>query len=166
MLWRKLFFYACVLLATACLTTGLWLAGWWGLGLPALLLSAGWVWSLRTSVDWPATATLMLTVVLAAAGLLVGAAPYAMLAAAAAALAAWDGAHVNRRLQHSPEQAARVFGRRHFETLAAVLAAAVLLTGVGRQVQIETPFLIVLALALLVLWGIDRIWGIVRRINE
>ncbi len=143
-----------------CLAAGYALAGQ-----TIALVCVGLVWlAWLLGTNWPPSVMLVATVGLAAGGLYVGASPFLMLPAATLALVSWDwvrwqgflGSSLSAEAQHRLEQ-------KHAANLALAVGPALLVALAGRFIHFQIPFGILVALTLLALLGLDRIWTLVKR---
>jgi hypothetical protein len=156
---RKLLKLACPIACAVCLAAGYASAGQWvGLALAALVWGA---W--HFGAQWPPTLMLIASVTLAAAGLVVGASALWMLPGAALALASWDLAHWDSFLADDlPAEVESRLERKHYTCLALALVPALLAAAAGQFIRFQIPFGVLVAVALLALLGLDRIWAWVR----
>ncbi len=94
---------------------------------------------------------------ISAAGILAGAAAFAMILGATAALAAWDLFSVNRPIGAAASATARTYERRREVSLALALAAGLLLIATGKLLALRIPFVLVVLLVLLDAFSLDRL---------
>ncbi len=152
---RKLLRLACPIACAVCLAAGFASAGLW-LGLPlAALVWAAW----HFAVKWSPTLMLIISVAVAAAGLVFGASALGILPGATLALACWDLAHWDSFLgKDLPAEVESRLERKHYAFLALALAPALLVAAAGQFLRLQIPFGVLVAVALLALLGLDRIW--------
>ncbi|MCL4562217.1 MAG: hypothetical protein M1281_16595, partial [Chloroflexi bacterium] len=129
MSFRKALFLFSLIAAAACPAAGYSLAGSWiGAGL-AILLPLVLLFPRGFSAIWLPTFFLGGEVFLAAAGLLEGAPDLLMILGAAAALAAWDLAHLDRLLRKSVSSpAAGHMERAHLRCMLLALDQTIVAT--------------------------------------
>ncbi len=156
---RKLLKLACPIACAVCLAAGYASAGQW-LGVPlAALVWAAW----HFGAKWPPTLMLIASVVVAAGGLVAGASAQWMVLSTTLALASWDLAHWDSFLVGDmPAEVERRLEQKHYACLALALVPALLVAVAGPSLRLEIPFGILVAVALLALLGLDRIWGWVK----
>lgn len=145
---------------SACLALGYALIEQWS-GLVVVSLSfVSWLLARQKPDTMSPSAPLVFSVAMAAGGLLVGAAPLLMILAAALALASWDVVLLHHTLADSSSSSTAtisLFQRRHFQYLALALGPSLLLAFAGRSLHFQVPFGIMVFLAIVVLFGLDRI---------
>jgi len=153
---RRLLKLACPTACAVCLAAGYSLARQWlGLGLVVLVWLA-WLFA----ANEPPSIKLIASVGLAAAGLSAGASPLWMLPGAALALASWDLAHWEKSLGGGlPAEAERRLERKHYACLALAVGPALLAAVAGQFIRFQIPFGVLVAVALLALLGLDRIYS-------
>ncbi len=159
MAMRKLLKLASPIACAVCLAAGYASAGLW-LGVPlAALVWAAW----HFGAKWPPTLMLIGSVTVAAAGLVAGASALWMLPSATLALAAWDLTHWDSFLGGDmPAEVESRLERKHYASLALGLAPALLVAAAGQFFRIQISFGVLVAVALLALVGLDRIWAWVK----
>ncbi len=140
-------------------------------GLPWIALAGGlWLVGRWRGWPWTASALFVASLALAAAGFWLGLAWGWLLAAAVAALCAWDLDDFARRLESVEWPAAtssrrRALERGHFRRLAAVVGVGTLLAVVALAVEVRLSFLPAALLGLLAVWGLSRAVRYLRRVD-
>lgn len=150
-------FLVCLAVSTTCLALGFWNAGKWA-ALPAVFLSAGlWLFARNSPTGWLPLASLALSAGLAALGTLLGAQPVLAIPGAAFALATWDLALLEHSLKGCPEaEDTRRYEIKHIRSLAFSLTLGLLAAELGLGLQFRIPFGLMLLLAALALYSLDR----------
>jgi hypothetical protein len=161
---RKLCFFICLLVATLCLAAGYALAGQWLGTVLALLTAPTWLLARKYPASWLPFLCLLMSVGLAVVGRLVGVPPWLMICGSGFALAAWDLIFLNASLDgnDSGEQTRR-YENKHFQALALALGAGLFVTFLGRLLNPQIPFLPLVLLVVLVIFGLDRIWDYLKK---
>jgi hypothetical protein len=166
---RKALLSAFLVASAACMVVGFLGAGHWlgaclGAlpGLCALALQPGSQEqkpkvSRRPRTRWLPAAFLSCTAAVAAAGLLAGASPWAVLPGIACALAAWDLMNVDVPCRSSPSPAAVRGDRHHIRSLALALGVGLLPAMLGAALSLRIPFPLMLALVVLDLLSLERL---------
>ncbi len=163
---RKSVLFICLAAGAASLALGYSSFG----ALPALgaagLCLAAWLLAYRSPSRFEPAAALVLTVAVAAAGLLIGAASFPLLLASALALAAWDLVRLERIAgciaSPSPGDT-DLLVRAHYSSLALVLALGLLIPLAGHALHLALPFEAMAVLIVLILFSLDRVWrGLAR----
>lgn len=138
---------------------------WWG-GLAALapivVFGLAAARDRRPETPFPSQATwesacLVAVYGISAAGILAGAAAFAMTFGATAALAAWDLFSPNRPGGAPASATARIHERKRELSLALALAAGLLLVATGKLLALRIPFVLVVLLVLLDAFSLDRL---------
>ena len=155
----RLLKFVCPAAFAACLGAGYALAGQW-----AGLLLAGLIWlAWLFAASWPPSLLLAASVAASAGGVWVGASPFLMIPAATLALASWDLVRWYGFLAgHVPEDVKARLERRHYACLALAIGPALLAAVAGSTLRFELPFGGLVAVVLLALLGLDRLWGRIR----
>jgi hypothetical protein len=135
-------------------TTRLWIA------IFVLVFSLlAWLSAIKWADGFLSFSALVLSVGLAAAGLLTGAAPLWMLFGAALALASWDVVLWNRiSADNSPTLSLTLIERKHYQSLAVALTLGLLAAVSGRLFHFQIPFGWMVILVILALFSLERIW--------
>jgi hypothetical protein len=156
---RKIIILVLLVLSTTCLALGFaWVAQW--MAIAAVLTSllawlAGWRWP----TIWSPSAALIVSISLAAAGLLAGASPLLMLLSVTPTIAVWDLVLLDQSLTNSsPEKTLALLEHKHYESLALALGLGLLAVIAGHTIRFQIPFAGIILLAILAFFGLDRIW--------
>jgi len=156
--FRKILRLVCSIAATLCLSVGYMALGDW-LALLVWLTLAVWLLAWRKSSRGLSIFALLLDVSLSAGGLVSGARPELMLISAALALASWDLSLWNMALagnDRPDSQSSLAYS--HITSLALAVGLGLLAALAGRLLRFQLPFVVMVLLVLLVLFGIDRLW--------
>jgi hypothetical protein len=156
---HRLLKFACPAAFAACLAAGFVQAGQWA-GLP--LAGLAWLaWLFAGS--WSTSLLLVVSVAMAAGGVWVGASPFLMVPAATLALASWDLVRWAGFLAGEvPGEVKARLERRHYACLALAIGPALLVAEAGSVLRFELPFGGLVAVVLLALLGLDRLWRQIR----
>jgi len=157
---RKTFFFGCIIASTACLGLGFgWVGAWGGVLLVTLASFLSWRAAYQKRSGWTDSAALIVSVIMAAAGLIFGALPAWMIIGAGFALGGWDLALFNRALEIGQfVQGDAAIERKHYASLGLVLVFGLLVGLLGRLIQVQLPFGVMVVLVLLALISLDRLW--------
>jgi len=158
--YREYFYYGCLALQVICLSTAFILVGKW-IGLVcALGLGALWIYARNKRIAWVPHLLFLSSLSLAAAAILTGAQPVLPVIGAGFTLMVWDLFLLNSDLQDSPQkEPSRRYESRHLWLLILAATAGVLIALLGRLVSINPPFVLLVALILLAMFGLDRLWS-------
>jgi hypothetical protein len=131
--------------------------------LPVLILGVAWLVGLSRGWDWMAPLGLVLSTLVAAAGLLLGAGVGWMLSGLVAALSAWDLHHFSRLLDSVPRAGrAREPERRHLQRLCIAVGMGLLLATIALGVEVRLSFGLVIVLGLIAVLGLSRAVAFLR----
>ncbi len=161
---QKTAFFASFIFSLLSLSAGYLLIGQWlGLLFTALLF-LGWLLALKYSQpSGLPPICLIVSIILAAAGVLLSAAPVLMIFGAAAALAAWDILLMSHPSFIPVDSAWEV---KHLQTLLAVLAGAILLSTAGLWFKLQLPFIVLLLAAIAAFFALDRIRLLLKKLDS
>ena len=147
---RRILALLCAAASAASLAAAYCMIGaWWGAG-PAVLPCLLPLVHNRKPVRWLPHLYLACALCASAAGILAGAAPQVMRAAAALALAAWDFMNLG------VARMGRSAGKRHVRSLALALGLGVLAAEGGAMLSMTLPFPIMLLLVVLIFFCLIR----------
>jgi hypothetical protein len=123
-----------------------------------LLTLLVWLLAYKWPSTWLSTAALVLTVGLAAVGLLAGAVAYLMLLGVIFALANWDLAFLELVLAGNSSKTVTLLEKKHYQSLALALGLTLLVTFTGRMIRFQIPFIGLMLLVALAIFGLGRVW--------
>jgi hypothetical protein len=155
---RKILGLLSLILTVLCLGIGFATIGPGAVFAAVLLTLLVWLFAYKWPSTWLSTAALVLTVGLAAAGLLTGAISFLMLVGAIFALANWDMSFLELVLAGNPSKAVTLLEKKHFQSLALALGLTLLATFTGRIIRFQIPFIGLMLLVALAIFGLGRVW--------
>jgi hypothetical protein len=163
-LLRKNFFIICLAVSILCLTIGYGIVGKW-IG-TAIAISIGLAW--LPARKYPASGLpficLAASVCLAVAGQLIGSPPLLMICGSGFALAVWDLVFLNDALgRDSSGVQTRLYEGKHLQSLALALGSGLLVASIGRLLNFQIPFIVMILFVALVIFGLERIWGAIKK---
>ncbi len=161
---RSYVFKVSLALMVAFLSAAFFLIGEWS-GL-ASAAGLGMLWFLlRKRVNrWLPHVFLFLSVAISAAAIITGGYPLLGMAGSVFALMAWDVHQLTVDLQCSPhKETISRFERRHLRSLVLAMGAGLSIAIIGRMISLKPPFILLFALVLLILFGLDRLWSQLAR---
>jgi hypothetical protein len=157
----------CVGLAVGSLAMGYGRAGWWDWMLAFGILGGLWLFGYWRGWAWMAPLGLVGFVGLSAIGLWLDLEAGWMVAGLVAALCAWDLQHFALGLQRVGRvEDGRALEQRHLLRLLAVAGLGLVLAVVALTIEIRLTFFQALLLGLLVIWGLSRGIGFLRRESD
>lgn len=160
MLW-KILRLVCPIAYALCLTIAYAQVGQWLVLGIVLLTFFIWLFTHWRPSSELSTTALVISVGLAAAGLLAGTLPFLMMLGATFALASWDLAlweHTQSGIFNSPAKTVVLFGRRHFQSLALALGLGLLAALAGPIIHFQLPLGGMILLVIAALFSLDRVW--------
>ena len=164
---RKTFFIICLILSVLCLAAGYGIAGQWLGAMLAVLIGPAW-WLAR---NYPGShlplVCLLGSVGLAVAGTLIGSPPFLMVIASALALAVWDLLVLDSALGNtSSVEQTRRYENKHLQSLTLALGSGLLAALLGRFLNIQMPFILLMLLITFILFALDRVWGYIKNTGK
>jgi hypothetical protein len=152
------------IIAMGALALGYGLIGLWVWTMFIVTLGLVWLIGQRRDWGWMASVGLVLFVSTAAFGLWLGAGTGWMLIGVVAALSAWDLDHFTQRLSGAGRvESARDLERRHLQRLLTVDVSGLVLAIVALGIKVEFGLGTATLLGLLVILGLSRMVGFLRR---
>ena len=144
----------CLAISTVCLGAGYLASGYWQILLVFPVLALIWFFVVKYSVFWSAAIFLVITISLAAMGILAGFPLFLMLVAGTTALASWE------LLQFNPKQVEihPLLERNHLKTLGLATGTGLVLALIVSGFSLEIPFVVTSILALILFGGF--LWGV------
>jgi hypothetical protein len=152
---RALRLYLCLVIATACLGVGYFLAGYWQI-VPILLGTfVIWAWMKKQSGAWSASSFLLVYTVLAAVGVLADLSTALMIIACGFALASWDLLRFEQSIVGNATcHTGTSLEKHHLRSLAVAMATGLLFTIMSLYIHLQLPFVVIVSLVLIALGGL------------
>jgi len=161
---RKIFFIICLGVSVFSLAAGHFIAGQWIWAFIAILIIPAWLFAQKYSDSWLPLICLLVSVCLAVIGKLDGAPPLLMILGSGIALAVWDLLLLNAALgSNSSGEQTRQYEIKHLQSLALALGFGLTVALLGRLLNFRVPFLTLVLFILLTLFGLDHIWGYIKK---
>lgn len=158
---------AAIILAGGALALGYGLGGLWSGVLLSLALSVCWLVAFWRDWLWMSAPGLGLCVVVAVGGLLLNLGTGWMLVGVVAALSAWDlDAFVQRLRDVEWVADRRALERRHLMRLLIVDLLGLALAAVALGIELRLSFVATILLSLLMILGLSRAVGFLRRESD
>jgi hypothetical protein len=161
---RKTFFVFCQVLSILCLVIGYGIVGHWVGAVIALLTSFAWLLARIYPASGLSLICLLASVSLAVAGVLTGSPPLLMISGSGFTLATWDLLLLDTALRSN------VFGEqtkrdesKHLQSLALAMGSGLFMGFLGRYLNLQIPFIVLVLFVSLVIFGLDRIWGYIKK---
>jgi hypothetical protein len=164
MRFRKMIGFVCVFVGSALLAIGFTVVSQiLAIAVGLILLLIGF-----SARHWPSSSfsvfTFLVSVCVAVAGVISGALPVCMLLGFTFALASWDLSNLDQFLKNQSTSANMlVLEKLHYQNLLLALGLGLLISIVGRNLQIQFPFAGIIILVFLFIIGLDRIWRTFER---
>ena len=164
---RKTIFAICLVSSAFCLISGYILSGQWIGAVIVLICNSIWLLARKYAAYWLAHFCLLGSVCLAVVGILTGSPPFLMIIGLGLALAVWDLFFLVVALDsNSSGEQTRQYENKHIQSLAIALGAGLLLVLLARLIHFQTSFIILALLILLVIFGLSRVWGYIKKRGE
>ena len=164
---RKTSFVLCLVFSVLCLAAGYGIAGRWIETGMVVLLGPAWGLARKYPGSWVPLLCLLISVGLAAAGILTGAPPVLMIFGSAVTLAVWDLVALDSDLgTHSPVEQTRQYEKAHLRSLALAIGGALLAIVLGRFLMVQIPFIVLLLSITFTLFALDRVWSLIKRTGK
>jgi hypothetical protein len=163
---RKNLFILCLVTVTLCLVASYLILGNW-LGLVIALLTGFTWWFAR---KYPASGLpllcLLASICLAVAARLMGSPAWLTICSAGFALVVWDLLLLDVALEgNSFTEQTRQYENKHLQSLSLTLVFGLLAALLGRLLNFQPPFALLILLVALVAFGLDRVWGYLKKRN-
>ena len=161
---RKTLLIICLIISVLCLAAGYTLAGQWIGAILATLMAPAWLLARKYPQSWLLFVCLLVSVGLAAAGILVGASPLLMIFGSGISLAVWDLVSLDVALgSDSSREQTRHFENKHLQALVLAVGFGLVVTLLGRLVSLQIPFIVLIVLIAFTLLALDRVWGYIKK---
>ena len=145
------------LTSTGCLLVGSYLAELWFICWAVLGMIILWISFRKKPGIWPISIILIIYIVFAVAGLLLGLSPYLITIGCMAAMALWDLVLLNRNIVSEPLQPNVVLLEKlHLHALSIAIGLGLLLSILSLNIHLHLPFGLVVGLTILAAYGIFR----------
>jgi hypothetical protein len=166
LLLRKSFFVVCLVVSMLCLAAGYGIAGKWIGAVIAIITGLVWLPARKYPDSGLPLICLVVSVGLAVTGQLIGSPPLLMICGSSFALAVWDLVFLDDALgSNSFGEQTRQHENKHLRTLALALGCGLTVAFVGRLVNFQIPFIVMMLFIALVIFGLERIWGTIKKRN-
>ena len=162
----KILIYILLAFAILFLSAGWTLLGYWPVGLFLLLLIPVSLVLLKLKFSPICSLVLTLSVLLSALGLWRGLDISLALAGVLSALAAWDLIFLDADLgANSSGEQTRRYENKHLQSLVLAVGCGLIVTIIGRLLNLQTPFVLLILFVALFVFGLERIWDTIKKRN-
>jgi hypothetical protein len=164
---RNTFFATCLIVSTLCLVAGYTIAEHWIGAVIALLAGSTWLLARKNPASGLPHICLMVSVGLAVAGQLNGSPSVLMICGSGFSLVVWDLLFLDTALKNnaSGEQTKR-YESKHLQSLALALASGLMAASLGRLLDLQIPFIVLVFFVALTVFGLDRIWSYFKKTSK
>lgn len=164
MSYRKAFFIICLIVSIICLAAGYGIAEKWIGAVIAIIIGLAWLPARKYPASGLPFICLVVSVCLAVAGKLAGSPPLLMICGSGFALAIWDLVFLDNTLgRDSSAPQTRQYERKHLRSLSLVLGFGLLVALLGRLMNLQIPFVIMILLVALAIYGLEHIWNDIKK---
>ena len=161
---RKASFVICMIVSVFCLVAGYSIPGQWIGALAAILMVPAWLFARKYPDSWPPYICLLASICLAVVGKLTGAVPLLMIFGSGFTLAVWDLLFLDAALgSNSSGEQTRQYENKHLQSLALALGFGLSVSFLGRLLILQIPFLVLVILIAVALFGLERFWSYVKK---
>ncbi|MBI5953519.1 MAG: hypothetical protein HY865_17835 [Chloroflexi bacterium] len=161
---RKIFFAVCLIALVLCLGAGYELSGQWIGVVISLVTGPAWLFARKYSTSILPLTCLLISVCLAVVGKINGGSSFLMICGSGFALATWDLLLLDGALtNNSSGEQTRQFEIRHLQSLGAALGSGLVVISLGYLIRLQIPFVVLLLSIALVIFGLDRVWGYIKK---
>ena len=161
---RKPFFAVCLVVSVLCLAAGYGIAGQWIGKVMAIMTGLAWLLARKYPASGLPLICLLVSICLAVVGRLIGSPPVLMICGSGVALAVWDLLFLDHALGgRSFGEQTRRFENKHLQSLVIALGSGLLVAFLGRLLNLQTPFVILMLFVALAAFGLDRIWSYIKK---
>jgi len=163
---RKTFFFICLAISILCLAAGYAIVGKWVGAVIVIITGFAWLFARKYLDSGLPFICLVMSVCLAVVGRLTGSPPLLMICGSGFALAVWDLVFLDNALgNNSLEAQTRQYESKHLQSLALALGCGLIVAFAGRLINFQIPFIVMMLFIALVIFGLERIWGIIKKRN-
>jgi hypothetical protein len=160
---RKILFFICLIVSMLCLAAGYWITGQLIGEVFTIITVLAWLFARKYPASGLPGICLFASVCLAVIGLFSGSPPLLMLCGSSISLAVWDLLFLDDALKSSSyEGQTRRYEIKHLQSLAVALGCGLIVAFVGRLLNFQIPFIVMMLLVGLIIFGLDRVWVIIK----
>jgi hypothetical protein len=153
-----------VVLSILCLAAGYALVGHWIGAVIVIISGLSWVPARKNPDSWLPHLCLFAFVCLAVVGRLTGSTTILMLCGSGLALAAWDLFFLNDGLKGNTDvEQTKRYENKHLQSLALALGFGLMVAFIGRLLNFQIPFVILLLFVVMVVFGLDQVWSHIKK---
>jgi hypothetical protein len=164
LLLRKTLFVICLVVSMLCLAAGYGIAGQWIGAVIAVITGLAWLPARKYPASGLPFICLAVSVCLAVVGRLSGSPFLLMICGSGFALAVWDLVFLDDALgSNSFGEQTRRFENKHLQALALALGCGLIVAFVGRLINFRIPFMVMMLLVALLIFGLERIWSTIKK---
>jgi hypothetical protein len=122
-----------------------------------------WLFARKYPDSWLPYVCLLASICLAVIGKLTGAAPLFMIFGSGVSLAVWDLLYLDAALEsNSSGEQTRQYENKHLQSLTLALGFGVSVAFLGRLLNPQIPFLVMLLFIAFTLFALDRVWSYIK----
>jgi hypothetical protein len=162
--FRKASFVFSMIFSVFCLVAGYSITGQWIGTLSSILMIPAWLFARKYPDSWLPYICLLASICLAVVGKLTGAAPLFMILGSGVSLAVWDLLFLDAALGSiSSGEQTRKYENKHLQSLALALGFGLFVAFLGRLLNPQIPFLVMMLFIAFTLFGLDRVWTYIKK---
>jgi len=161
---RSYVFFISLAMMVICHTAAFFLIGEWIGLISALGLGVLWFLIHKRNNRWLPHVLLILSLAVSAAAIISGGYPLFGMAGSVFALVVWDTHQLICDLHGIPQtETISRFEQHHLRSLALAMGVGLSIAIIGRFINLKVPFILLFAIILLILFGLDRLWSQLAR---
>lgn len=161
---RKTFFAVCLIISALCFAAGYGLSGQWVGVVISISTGPAWLFARKYPTSVFPIICLSGFTCLAVMGILSGCPPLLMICGSGFALATWDILLLDGALKNnSSGEQSRQYEIKHLQSLGLALGSGLSTVFLGRLLRLQIPFVVLLLFVALVILGLDRVWGYIKK---
>jgi hypothetical protein len=146
-------------LAILCQLSGFALALYWALMIAEAVVLGIWFLAIKTGSSLLRSINLFFMVGLAITGLHLRSNTWLMISSAGLALLAWDADLLKLQMRDTPDDpTGSAYRQERLRVCVVAVVSGLILAFMGHLFNIKIPFILMMVLALLAVWGFSRIW--------
>lgn len=163
---RKISFFLCLAILVISQISVYVLAGQWIGILSAIGLGFIWLFTRKHSDTWLPHICLAASIILTTTGTLTGSHFILSIISSGFSLAVWDLLLFDASLQKTTcADQTRRYENRHLQSLSLAVGLGIFAGIVGRSLHLQPPFILIVLMIVLALFGLDRVWILIKKLK-
>lgn len=161
---RKIFLAACLIVSVLCFAAGYGLSGQWVGVAISLIMGPAWLFARKYPISILPLICLLISVSLAVVGKTNGGSSFLMICGSGFSLATWDLLQLDGALGNNTcGEQTHQYEIKHLQSLGIALGSGLVMIFLGHSLRLQIPFVVLLLSVALVIFGLDRVWGYIKK---